>query len=53
MPMINEAFFALMEGVATAEDIDVGIRLGTNQVIGSALILTMTRSCISISVYFY
>ena len=34
MPMINEAFFALMEGVATAEDIDVGMKLGTNQPMG-------------------
>lgn len=29
-PMINEAFFALMEGVASAEDIDVAMKLGTN-----------------------
>ncbi|MBM4251418.1 MAG: 3-hydroxybutyryl-CoA dehydrogenase [Deltaproteobacteria bacterium] len=34
MPMINEAFCALMEGVATAEDIDKGMRLGTNQPMG-------------------
>ena len=32
MPMINEAFFALMEGVGSAEDIDKGMSLGTNQV---------------------
>lgn len=38
MPMINEAFFALMEGVATAEDIDVGMRLGTNQPMGPLLL---------------
>ncbi|TDA68271.1 MAG: 3-hydroxybutyryl-CoA dehydrogenase [Clostridia bacterium] len=29
-PMINEAFYALMEGVATAEDIDTAMKLGTN-----------------------
>ncbi len=34
MPMINEAFFALMEGVASAEDIDKGMKLGTNQPMG-------------------
>jgi 3-hydroxybutyryl-CoA dehydrogenase len=34
MPMINEAFRALMEGVATAEDIDKGMKLGTNQPMG-------------------
>jgi len=34
MPMINEAFYTLMEGVATAEDIDVGMKLGTNQPMG-------------------
>ena len=34
MPMINEAFFTLMEGVATAEDIDNGMKLGTNQPMG-------------------
>ena len=30
-PMINEAIFALQEGLATATDIDVGMRLGCNQ----------------------
>lgn len=34
MPMINEAFFALMEGVASAQDIDCGMKLGTNQPMG-------------------
>ena len=34
MPMINEAFFTLMEGVASAEDIDNGMKLGTNQPMG-------------------
>ncbi len=33
-PMINEAIFVLAEGLATAEDIDNGMKLGTNQPIG-------------------
>lgn len=34
MPMINEAFYALMEGVGTADDIDNGMKLGTNHPMG-------------------
>jgi 3-hydroxybutyryl-CoA dehydrogenase len=34
MPMINEAFTALMEGVASPEDIDKGMKYGTNQPMG-------------------
>ena len=34
MPMINEAIFALYEGVATEEDIDKAMRLGANQPMG-------------------
>jgi 3-hydroxybutyryl-CoA dehydrogenase len=34
MPMINEAIFALYEGIATAEDIDRGMKLGTNHPMG-------------------
>ncbi len=34
IPMINEAIFALFEGIATAEDIDKGMKLGTNQPMG-------------------
>lgn len=34
MPMINEAAFALMEGVASAKDIDAAMTLGTNQPMG-------------------
>jgi len=33
-PMINEAVFVLQEGLATAEDIDTGMKLGCNQPIG-------------------
>lgn len=32
--MINEAFHALYTGVATREDIDTGMKLGTNQPMG-------------------
>lgn len=34
MPLINEACFVLMEGIATAEDIDKAMKLGTNQPMG-------------------
>ena len=34
MPMINEAFFCLMEGVGTAESIDTVMKLGTNHPMG-------------------
>ena len=34
MPMLNEAYFALMEGVATKEDIDKGVKLGLNHPMG-------------------
>ncbi|TYJ48458.1 hypothetical protein E1A91_A01G063600v1 [Gossypium mustelinum] len=34
MPMINEAFFTLYTGVATKEDIDTGMKFGTNHPMG-------------------
>jgi 3-hydroxybutyryl-CoA dehydrogenase len=34
MPMINEAVYALSEGLASAKDIDTGMTLGTNQPMG-------------------
>ncbi len=34
IPMINEAFFVLQEGLASPEDIDAGMKLGCNQPIG-------------------
>ncbi len=34
IPMINEAVFAVYEGVASVEDIDKGMKLGTNQPMG-------------------
>jgi len=34
MPMINEAIFVLYEGIASPEDIDKGMKLGTNHPMG-------------------
>ena len=34
MPMINEAFYTLMEGVGSAEDIDTTMKLGMNHPMG-------------------
>ncbi|MFZ4737761.1 MAG: 3-hydroxyacyl-CoA dehydrogenase NAD-binding domain-containing protein [Bradymonadia bacterium] len=34
MPMINEAVYALYEGIGSAQDIDTGMKLGTNQPMG-------------------
>jgi 3-hydroxybutyryl-CoA dehydrogenase len=34
LPMINEAIYAVYEGIATIEDIDVAMKLGTNQPMG-------------------
>lgn len=34
IPMINEACYALMEGLGSAEDIDTAMKLGTNQPMG-------------------
>ena len=41
VPMINEAFFVLAEGLATAEDIDDGMKLGCNQPIGPLALADM------------
>ena len=41
VPMINEAFFVLAEGSASAEDIDAGMKLGTNQPIGPLALADM------------
>ncbi len=40
-PMINEAIFALQEGIASAEDIDAGMKLGCNQPIGPLALADM------------
>jgi 3-hydroxybutyryl-CoA dehydrogenase len=41
VPMINEAFFVLAEGLATAKDIDAGMVLGCNQPIGPLALADM------------
>ena len=50
MPMINEAAFALMEGVASAEDIDQAMKLGTNQPMGPLVLADLIGldTCLSI-----
>jgi 3-hydroxybutyryl-CoA dehydrogenase len=41
VPMINEAIFVRQEGLASAEDIDTGMRLGCNQPIGPLALADM------------
>jgi 3-hydroxybutyryl-CoA dehydrogenase len=41
VPMINEAFFVLSEGLATPQDIDAGMKLGCNQPIGPLALADM------------
>jgi len=55
VPMINEAFYLLMEGVATAEDIDAGMRAGANQPIGPLALgdLVGLDVCLSVMDVFY
>jgi 3-hydroxybutyryl-CoA dehydrogenase len=55
VPMINEAFFVLAEGIATAEDIDAGMKLGCNQPIGPLALADLIGldTCLAImEVYF-
>jgi len=40
-PMINEAIFAVQEGLASAEDVDAGMRLGCNHPIGPLALADM------------
>ena len=41
VPMLNEAIFALQEGLASADDIDKGMRLGCNHPIGPLALCDM------------
>jgi 3-hydroxybutyryl-CoA dehydrogenase len=41
IPMLNEAIFALQEGLASADDIDKGMRLGCNHPIGPLALCDM------------
>ncbi|MGF6551670.1 3-hydroxybutyryl-CoA dehydrogenase [Paraburkholderia youngii] len=50
VPMINEAFFALAEGVATAEEIDAGMRLGANHPIGPLALADLVGLDVCLSV---
>jgi 3-hydroxybutyryl-CoA dehydrogenase len=55
VPMINEAFFVLAEGLATPEDIDSGMKLGCNHPIGPLALADMIGldTCLAImEVYF-
>jgi len=40
-PMINEAIFALQEGIASAEEIDAGMKMGCNHPIGPLALADM------------
>lgn len=50
LPMINEACFALYEGVASVEDIDCAMKLGTNQPMGPLALADLIGldTCLSI-----
>jgi 3-hydroxybutyryl-CoA dehydrogenase len=55
VPMINEAFFVLAEGIASAEDIDNGMKLGCNHPIGPLALADMVGLdvCLAVmNVYF-
>ncbi len=55
VPMINEAFFVLAEGLATPVDIDAGMKLGCNHPIGPLALADMIGldTCLAImEVYF-
>lgn len=50
MPMINEAIYALFEGIATVQDIDTAMKLGTNQPLGPLALADLIGldTCLSI-----
>ena len=50
VPMINEAFFVLADGLATAEDIDAGMKLGCNHPIGPLALADMIGLDVCLSV---
>jgi 3-hydroxybutyryl-CoA dehydrogenase len=50
MPMLNEAVFALEEGVGTAEDIDKAMKLGTNQPIGPIALIDLIGLDVTLNV---
>lgn len=50
VPMINEAFFVLAEGVASAEEIDGGMKLGANHPIGPLALADLVGLDVCLSV---
>jgi len=50
VPMINEAFFVLQEGLASAEDIDTGMKLGANHPIGPLALADLVGLDVCLSV---
>jgi 3-hydroxybutyryl-CoA dehydrogenase len=50
VPMINEAFFVLAEGIASAEEIDTGMKLGANHPIGSLALADLVGLDVCLSV---
>ncbi|HEX7487598.1 MAG TPA: 3-hydroxyacyl-CoA dehydrogenase family protein, partial [Anaeromyxobacteraceae bacterium] len=51
IPLLNEACFALDEGLATAEDIDTGVKLGLNHPMGPLTLADFVGldTCLSIA----
>jgi 3-hydroxybutyryl-CoA dehydrogenase len=50
VPMINEAFFVLAEGIASPEEIDAGMCLGANQPIGPLALADLVGLDVCLSV---
>jgi 3-hydroxybutyryl-CoA dehydrogenase len=50
VPMINEAFFVLAEGVASAEEIDAGMKLGANHAMGPLALADLVGLDVCLSV---
>jgi 3-hydroxybutyryl-CoA dehydrogenase len=50
VPMINEAFFVLAEGVASAEEIDAGMKLGANHPMGPLALADLVGLDVCLSV---
>lgn len=55
VPMINEAVFVLQEGVASAEEIDAGMKLGANHPIGPLALADLIGldTCLAVMEMFY
>lgn len=55
MPMINEAIFTLYEGIASLEDIDTAMKLGTNQPMGPLALADLIGldTCLAIMTVLY